>query len=311
MFFEGAEKKFELIVGAELQPLTKTFSRSFWESLVKSCQATILSEISNEHMTAYLLSESSLFVWNDRILMLTCGETKLVESIKKVVSEFGEHNIESLIFQRKNEYLPTLQSSSFLDDIGEIKKLISGKSFRFGKFHSHQNLLFHLEKPYESKTEDSTTELLMYDISKTASKLLTSSLSTKEQIREFFNLEDLLPNFQIDDFAFDPYGYSLNAIRGEDYYTIHVTPQETSPYVSFETNLTVCHSSESIFHHLVKLFDPGSFDLVTFNCQQEINFGDLYWQTCHFRDRLSCGYNVDFRYYYRDVKEIEKPIVLD
>jgi hypothetical protein len=42
----------------------------------------------------------------------------------------------------------------------------------------------------------------------------------------------------VDDFLFDPCGYSANALNDRFYYNIHVTPQEHCSYASFETNVS-------------------------------------------------------------------------
>ena len=46
----------------------------------------------------------------------------------------------------------------------------------------------------------------------------------------------LLPGVTIDDWAFEPCGYSMNGLQGEYYYTVHVTPEDGFSYASFETN---------------------------------------------------------------------------
>ncbi|PWZ01053.1 S-adenosylmethionine decarboxylase [Testicularia cyperi] len=65
-------------------------------------------------------------------------------------------------------------------------------------------------------------------------------------------LTDLFPSTELDAFAFEPCGYSANAVmpRGgkndrAGYWTIHVTPEEGSSYASFETNVALCSSSAS------------------------------------------------------------------
>ena len=47
---------------------------------------------------------------------------------------------------------------------------------------------------------------------------------------------DLLPGVKVDDWAFEPCGYSMNGLREHYYYTIHVTPESGFSYASFETN---------------------------------------------------------------------------
>ena len=306
MFFEGSEKKVEIILSPN-QPSLFDIEESFWHELVKRCNATILSEIKNEKVHAYLLSESSLFVWKDYILMLTCGETKLIDSALFFVEKFGKENIDSLIFQRKNEYRSHLQPTQFLDDVHQLRKNFEGKALRFGKIHGHYNLLFHLDRPFTPSENDTTTEFLLYDISKETSSFLTRENLKPKDIRDFFNLEEILPGFKIDDHVFKPYGYSLNAIKDNFYYTIHVTPQETSPYVSFETNLNLCEKTEGILHHFLEVFKPGSFDLVRFNTERDFDFGKPYIQTAHNKETLTCGYEVDYRYYYKENEGPVKP----
>ena len=46
----------------------------------------------------------------------------------------------------------------------------------------------------------------------------------------------LLPDVKVDDWAFEPCGYSMNGLRGGFYYTVHITPESGFSYASFETN---------------------------------------------------------------------------
>ena len=45
---------------------------------------------------------------------------------------------------------------------------------------------------------------------------------------------DILPNAQVDDFLFDPCGYSMNGLLGDTFITIHVTPEDGQSYASVE-----------------------------------------------------------------------------
>ena len=63
MFFEGSEKKIEVVFQDSLESLRQQ-PTSTWETLVEKSGAKILSKISNDKMDAYLLSESSLFVYD-------------------------------------------------------------------------------------------------------------------------------------------------------------------------------------------------------------------------------------------------------
>ncbi|MDE2291761.1 MAG: adenosylmethionine decarboxylase, partial [Elusimicrobia bacterium] len=84
MFFEGAEKKAEIVAAPGTGSL-RALGRPFWEGVIAAARAKILSALSSPACDAYLLSESSLFVWDDRALLITCGRTTLVPAVLRVV----------------------------------------------------------------------------------------------------------------------------------------------------------------------------------------------------------------------------------
>ena len=104
MFFEGSEKKAEVIVDLGEKSL-RSIDESFWSQLVSKCEATILSKISNESCDAYLLSESSLFVFDDRFTILTCGQTVLINSILFFIEGHDRDCISQIIFQVASKML--------------------------------------------------------------------------------------------------------------------------------------------------------------------------------------------------------------
>ena len=309
MFFEGAEKKVELVVsGQNLRELSQTF----WKEVVALSEASILSSISNKECDAYLLSESSLFVWSDRVLMLTCGQTTLIKSIHLMIEEFGLENIDSLIFQRKNELRSFEQHSNFLEDIKSLNEKLDGAALRFGKVHGHHHHMYFLKKEYRPSESDHTTEFLMYDIPRETISFLTNPENNKRDIiRNYLKLEEVLPGFEIDDFCFDPYGYSLNAIKGGDYYTIHMTPQETSPYISFETSLGHGENVERVINHFLKVLNPDSFDLLSFNTKVELEAFDNYSVKQDVKGKIECGYEVQFNYLFSKNTKTEAPVIVE
>ncbi len=51
-------------------------------------------------------------------------------------------------------------------------------------------------------------------------------------------IADLLPAADIDEYVFEPCGYSMNGLQGDAFSTIHVTPEAICSYASVE--LTGC-----------------------------------------------------------------------
>lgn len=264
MFFEGSEKKAEIIIDSNQFSLFDQFDDTFWQVLVAQCNAQILSSIENKHIKAYILSESSLFVWRDRVVILTCGITALVHSVKFLLDNLPNEIIQRVIYQRKNEYFAHAQLTSFDEDCKTLAQQLDGTAYRFGEMDSHHNYIFHYQNNEESttaKVDNSTYELLAYQISNAASLALTAHKLNKQDVRDFFHLETLLPGFTLDDFVFTPYGYSLNALKNEQYFTIHVTPQVNSSYVSFQSNINLIEMAPRI----LQILQPTSFDLLSFN----------------------------------------------
>lgn len=288
--FEGPEKKFELLLAPGSESLRER-GHEYWSSIVRAAGAAVLSQISNQKVDAYLLSESSLFVYARRLVMITCGCTTLASALEKLLRETDTSTIQSLIFERKNENFPHAQLSRFEDDLERLAELIPCTAVEFGNPEEDCIKLFHLDKRHNASPDDSTLELLMHDISADAQD----------------GFKDLFDKAIVDDYVFEPQGYSLNAIRDEYYFTIHVTPEENGSYASFETN---CKRSDAealeIFDKVISRCSPKRFDLMMFQYDNEsskrLTSGLLerYNLSCPDSRLLGCGYSTT--YIHGDVK---------
>jgi S-adenosylmethionine decarboxylase len=261
LFFEGSEKKVEVTLSDINYSLINDLPDSFWYELISCSDAKILSKIQNDQCKAFILSESSLFVWHNRFVILTCGVTHLVNSVEFFIQKMGEQSIAYLTYQRKNEYYSQAQPSCFGDDVKRLNSYIKGNALRFGEMDSHHTFLFYQEEVTQRKRSNQSYEFLAYQISDNASNQLTRRNLPHHEIREFLQLDELLKGFEIDDHVFEPYGYSVNAIKGNRYITIHVTPQAESSYVSVESNINLSY----LIPTFLQVLAPKSFDLLCFN----------------------------------------------
>ncbi len=312
MFFEGSEKKAEIIVDSNQVSLLRDYDKAFWIRLVAECDARILSQISNNSIKAFLLSESSLFVWDDHLLILTCGDTQLVNSVMYFLKNIESKHVEQLIYQRKNEYCSHLQASHVLDDTKLLQTINNGKLLRFGELDSHHSYLYHLDNTYKGDKNDKTYEVLIYNIEPGISTRLTQKDIKSQDIRAILQLEKIIPDFKLDDFVFEPFGYSLNAIRGIDYFTIHLTPQMHNSYVSFESNLDLIEFIPMI----LEIFLPASFDVVTYNefsfkTKIEQALPENYKAKELVENKLSCSYLVNFASFVRKRTSYTLPIEIN
>ncbi|MBI4678198.1 MAG: adenosylmethionine decarboxylase [Elusimicrobia bacterium] len=312
MFFEGPEKKVEIALAPGC-PSLRARGRPYWEKVVGKARAKILSRMSNERMDAYLLSESSLFVTDGWLTMITCGRTDLVTAILRMCDGLGVENLQYLIYERKNALFQEYQPTNFFDDVKRLSKRMDGRALRFGDGDDHHVFLFHLERPYRPEPDDLTLEILMHGIDDQAGRTFVAGpLHRKRYIKEESGVWSLLPGFQVDDHLFEPMGYSLNAIRDSRYYTIHVTPQKIGSYVSFETN-QVGQDVNKLVARVLGIFKPRSCDVVLFQpqgCRRDVRVP--YPAKRAVRQCLSIGYRVSFDHHFRQVRGASKafPIVL-
>lgn len=296
--FEGSEKKCEVIMSDGSIDL-RSLGDEFWSGMVEACAATILSSVHNEVCDAYLLSESSLFVWSDHFLLITCGQTKLVESILYFLDRIDNAQVAQILFQRKNELYSEMQHSNFADDVARLQKRVDGVQIEFGDKDSHYTELYHLERRYQPAQNDRTYELLMYSIDEISSRYFSQEGLLAEDIRQKLRLDEYLKGWQLDDFVFEPCGYSMNAIHGDRYCTIHLTPQHGYSYVSLETNANL----GDFISIPLDVLKPHSFDLVLYHPESREQIVDAVRQ--HYRMQqeqrktIDCGYTVDFAHWNR------------
>lgn len=319
MFFEGSEKKIEIIF-KPTAPKLRSLGYAFWEDVVWASGAKILSTVSNDHLDAYLLSESSLFVYDNYLVMITCGRTRLIQAVKKILTQIKPSQIEAFFYERKNEVFPQYQPTDFFEDLRKLNKWFPGQALRFGQEDEHHLFLFSTNKTYTPAKDDHTMEILMHGVRPQRVEMFrTENLPlakqellpmAKNELREKSKIDSLVKG-KIDDFIFDPAGYSLNAIDGPYYYTIHVTPEKIGNYTSFETDAKDAKEQPVLAGKVVELFDPTSFDLVLFN-NEEVPTPEFpnYILKKRYRQKLESGYVTQYFTYYRPQVDVEEPFVV-
>jgi S-adenosylmethionine decarboxylase len=300
VIFEGPEKKLEIVTNAPF-PSLRTLGAEFWQQIVGRARANIISTACTDACDAYLLSESSLFVCDRRVVMITCGRTTLIESALALVDSIPADHIASLIYERKNENFPELQHTTFSDDTARLREKSPGTAVLFGDPKADHIALFHLDRDFDPDPNDATLEVLMYGIQPGISGLFSKGASAAE-LRRQIGFDDMLPGFVVDDHLFDPVGYSFNAVKGEYYTTLHATPQKKGSYTSFETNHNLDRSGIQVtLARLLDFFAPERADVLLF--QHRLDLGglvDRFQVTSAQTTRLGCGYTVDYAHVERE-----------
>jgi len=105
---------------------------------------------------------------------------------------------------------------------------------------------------------------MMFDMDPAVARLFyKENVPTAEEQTKQSGIGDLVPGAVIDAFAFEPCGYSMNAIAYGNYSTVHITPESECSYASFETN-TPLKSYDSLINNVLRVFRPKRFVVTMF-----------------------------------------------
>jgi len=270
----------------------RSWPKEVWSRIVLKANATILSTVSDNQCDAYLLSESSLFVYDDRLIMITCGETSLVSAIEEIFRHADLAHLRLLVFERKNEMQPDQQPTAFGDDVAFLKSVVDGEAVRLGGEDGNFVHCFYYTRENKPLENDVTLEILMHDLDPIAEELFIKP--KRQHLYKETAIQRVFPDFQTDDYFFDPMGYSLNSIGGGGYYTIHVTPQSHCSYASFETNYQFRNDFHKTIQKVLSIFNPGSFSILLFESEDHPKLSLPQYEMKHREIREIAGYRVRF-----------------
>uniref|UniRef100_A0A182JE22 S-adenosylmethionine decarboxylase proenzyme n=1 Tax=Anopheles atroparvus TaxID=41427 RepID=A0A182JE22_ANOAO len=112
---------------------------------------------------------------------------------------------------------------------------------------------------------DQTIEILMTELDPKVMAIFTKDeCTTAKEATQKSGIHRLIPGMIIDDYLFDPCGYSMNGIsKNGCYMTIHITPEPEFSYVSFESNVASSDYGELI-ERVIRTFHPGKFIVTVF-----------------------------------------------
>ena len=271
--FEGFEKRLEI----EFLPAPlfrdpegrglRAMSRSELDSLLRAAECTIVAQLSNNELDSYVLSESSLFIYPQRLVIKTCGTTRLLCALPLLLESTARLALKvcRVKYTRGTFMFPSVQPyphGSFTEEVRYLKKFFGdlgdgGKAYvmgtqgKFPNWHIYTAAADTIVSNSSSNNSSSgniipmatshskpvyTLEMCMTKLDKySASQFFKASGNESgADMTRAANIQNLLPESRICGFAFDPCGYSMNGIEGGAHSTIHVTPEDGFSYASFE-----------------------------------------------------------------------------
>uniref|UniRef100_A0A7R9VAB0 adenosylmethionine decarboxylase n=1 Tax=Chlamydomonas euryale TaxID=1486919 RepID=A0A7R9VAB0_9CHLO len=321
--FEGSEKRLEVDFapcadGRSPGNGLRAMSRDQLDELMTLAHCCIVSSRSNASFDAYVLSESSLFVYPTKWILKTCGTTRLLNSVPRLLELAGAIGMfpARVKFSRATFLFPEQQHfphTSFDDEVeflnGQFATVIGspGKAYVLGD--PCEGLQWHKYIAGRVPAGSCPTfnmEVCMTELGDAAA-------------RQFFRTEDfvsaaattrdtgilaLKPGADIDDYVFEPCGYSMNGIEGTGLITIHVTPEQGFSYASVEVSGTAADIGDAtaLLRAAAGIFHPGKVSMALSvdmaDCAQA--FGALEQlpagYTCPHASvkRLECGGSVTY-----------------
>ena len=278
--FEGYEKRLEISFsepgvftdpeGCGLRSLT----RDQLDEILGPAQCTIVSSLKNDDVDSYVLSESSLFVFPYKMILKTCGTTKLLLSIPPVLrlADSLGLTVSSVRYTRGSFIFPGAQPfphRSFTEEVTVLDSHftelgLSSEAYVMGDEHEQWHIYSASAKPTGESDPVYTLEMCMTNLDqKKASVFFKTQSSSAIEMTEASGISNILPNSEICDFDFDPCGYSMNAIEGGSISTIHVTPEDGFSYASFECvgyDFKTMDLSK-VLERVLACFNPASFSV--------------------------------------------------
>lgn len=362
--FEGPEKLLEVWFADALDDVADgglmKVDRQVWEEMLDIVKCKVLSVIRGRDADAYLLSESSMFVFPHKLILKTCGTTTLLLGLERLLTvayralkPSGPHcssaaSLSQLalgkiakrcFYSRKSFMFPERQKGPHRDWLLEVSLLDQffdgGSAYTVGKMNGNHWLLYMTSPsvpaslsaetvprplrlptlPRPGAPQDETLEILMTHLSPSSCARFEfpESLSTPKesnvtslckanekdrghllgaQLCERLGLSQLFAHTKLDAFAFEPCGFSANALisRSEGvcdqgasetreggsgsgkliedgYWTVHVTPEEDSSYASFETNAGSYGDGKGLpwlIARVLSIFEPARLSVTLF-----------------------------------------------
>ncbi|CAL0334637.1 unnamed protein product [Lupinus luteus] len=272
--FEGFEKRLELHFFGDDPTILKLGLRKldfdFIQQTLEAVQCTVVSAVGNSYFDAYVLSESSLFVYPTKIIIKTCGTTQLLKSISPL-TYFANQQLGLTLFSCR--YTRVANVNHHMNEFRSKWKTSNSSN------HSHYDMSSNTVNACKSyptnknKSSSYTIEICMTDLDPTLARNFfrrpydgKTGDSAGKEMTELTGINEIKKEALICDFAFDPCGYSMNSMHGEWYSTIHVTPEDGFSYASFECIGSTDDDNVNIVHMLrkvVQIFRPGTMSVST------------------------------------------------
>jgi S-adenosylmethionine decarboxylase len=253
--FEGVEKRIEVRfhVAADNTAGLRALERKELDDICTASKCTIIHSEPDDCFDSYILSESSLFVFRDRIMIKTCGTTAPLNGVKVILDAAKLHDIEPLhlVYSRSSFVFPDLQQFphdtlgnelDFLNQLGLSLEVVDQNSRvmgdPLGTYWLVHSMRFGSSSAVKSH-EKYTIDCIMTGLAPEACAAFWKDAGYSDHRNDAAmsaSIESFDPTLRVVGKAFDPCGFSANVhgVGTDNYLSVHVTPQEEFSYASVE-----------------------------------------------------------------------------
>ncbi|PAA47949.1 hypothetical protein BOX15_Mlig005749g1, partial [Macrostomum lignano] len=282
------------------------------EKILDKVNCSILNECRSDQVTAYLLSESSLFIFEDRMIVKTCGQTNLLNAIEDFIGlgkSVGFDSVAEVFYSRPKFLNPDEQPFRHQKFKRETETLLNyfdkGLARVLGSTNSDCYHLFCFSRNRSPRRSNCTVEVIMNSLDNDKRMLFFKEGDrTASDVTKSAGIADLFTNssVMIDDYLFEPCGYSVNGIIDQKrYFTVHVTPEKCASYASFETDH--CENAAELVGKVVAIFQPSRFIVTVISDESshadvhgQLRSADLVagYERCEFQFAMFCHQTATF-----------------
>jgi len=213
--FEGPEKTLEVCFtpGIGDPRGCRALDRRTLDAILAEARCEILSKTSNAYLDAYVLSESSLFVYPHKVVIKTCGRTTLLRCLRRLVEVATSDSFDDVVGEGRRAS----------DDDGQNNPVVADKTTNLGLRlewvgYSRKNYCYPDEQP--SPHTSFGEELAYLKAHSHDAELLKGGKAARSA-------------------AFDGHGYVLGPITG-DHWFVYVSDQcERPAFTATERTINV------------------------------------------------------------------------
>ena len=241
-----------------------------------------MSETHTPAFDAYVLSESSLFVFASKLMIKTCGTTALLVAMPRILALAAEVGAapRRCRYSRSCFKYPKRQPTphrSWEEECDFLDAHFPATGRRTARVLGEpgKGLLWHVycadaapragaEPLQQQQPPTLTLEICMTQLDSTAAGgfIFGDHVPAAATVTADTGIRDMFPKAIIDDFVFEPCGYSMNGLQGPGLATIHVTPEARCSYASVEVSGSATDfCPDALLRKAIGVFKPGRISL--------------------------------------------------